>query len=57
MQKYGILKFLISLLMIILIMQFSLASFYNVFAESNTEIAQHDETSCSIMTARMESQK
>ena len=31
--------------MIILIMQFSLASFYNVFAESNTEIAQHDETS------------
>ena len=30
--------------MIILIMQFSLASFYNVFAESNTEIAQHDET-------------
>lgn len=44
MQKYGMLKFLISLLMIILIMQFSLASFYNVFAESNTEIAQHDET-------------
>lgn len=44
MQKYGILKFLISLLMIILIMQFSLASFYNVFAESNTEIAQHDKT-------------